>query len=500
MRRLLLQLSAISSLLLLIAAGYGESRPRYGGTVRVLLHDKVMSIDPLSEEDHPATRDRVAGLVFETLTTIDAQGHVRPCLASSWRSDQSKKSWQLRLRLANFHDGSVLTAADVAASLAKNNPAWKYSAPDRQTVIIDTPSPVQHMAEMLALPKYAILKRQTDSSGGVVLIGTGPYRLTQWQPGEKAQLAVNEDYWGGRAFPDAIEFQMGISLREQLLDRQLGPYSAAEVGIDQLRALEQAQTNQNLAVSRPADLLALVFLQPGPPTRADVARVGVEGDSPSHPGRKPVDPRVREALSLAINRAAITSVLLQRRGTPASGLLPQWLTGYEFMFPGSTNLERARELRADAAAYVIIAPIMLAYDAADPLSKLVAERIAVDAREAGIVVQPYAESHVNSKTARSSMNADAVLLRAPLQSVEPSVALAALSDDLGLFSESVPAVLAATRPEDLLEDERKLLADHRVLPVAHLPQAIWLNNNVHNWQQLMTGGWQLDQLWVEGAR
>jgi ABC-type transport system substrate-binding protein len=213
-----------------------------------------------------------------------------------------------------------------------------------------------------------------------------------------------------------------------------------------------------------------------------------------------VDSRVREALGLAINRAAITNVLLQRRGTPASGLLPQWLTGYEFMFPGSINLEHARELRADAAAYVVITPIMLAYDAADPLSKLVAERIALDAREAGIIVQPYAETHVNSKTARLSMNADAVLLRIPVQSVEPSVALAALSNDLGLFSENVPAILAATRPEELLENERKLLADYRVLPVAHLPEAIWLNNNVHNWQQLMTGGWQLDQLWVEGAR
>jgi len=474
-----------------------ESRPRYGGTVKVLLHDRVASIDPLGEEDRPAARDRIAALVFETLTSIDAQGHVRPGLASSWRSDPSRKSWQFRLRLANFHDGSVVTAADVAASLARSNPAWKYSAPDRQTVTIDAPSPVQHMPEMLAVTRYSIIKRQGDGNSAV-LTGTGPYKLTQWQPGERAQLAVNEDYWAGRAFPDAIEVQMGASLREQLLDRQLGPYSAAEVSVDQLRALEQS--NQNLAVSRLADLLALVFLQPGPPTRADFARVGVEGDSPSRTGRKPVDARVREALGLALNRSAITSVLLQRRSAPASGLLPQWLTGYEFLFPGNLDIAHARELRSDAAAYVVITPIMLAYDATDPLSKLVAERIALDAREAGIVVQPYAESHINSRSARASMNADAVLLRIPLQSLDPSVALAALSDDLGVSPESVPAVLAATRPEDLLDAERKLLADHRMIPVAHLPQAIWLHGNVHNWQEQMTGAWQLDQLWVEGAR
>jgi len=50
------------------ALAHGESRPRYSGTVKVLLHDRVSSMDPLSEEEHPAARDRLAALVFETLT------------------------------------------------------------------------------------------------------------------------------------------------------------------------------------------------------------------------------------------------------------------------------------------------------------------------------------------------------------------------------------------------------------------------------------------------
>jgi ABC-type transport system substrate-binding protein len=483
MKRLLFRLFAISSLVLLAAGGYGSSRPRYGGAVRVLLHDKVMSLDPLSDEDHPAARDRMAVLAFETLTEIDAQGRMLPMLASSWHADTAKRVWQFRLRLANFHDGTVLTAADAAASLAKSNPAWKYSAPDRQTVTIETPFPVQHLPEMLALPKYAIVKRQADVGGATILAGTGSYKLTQWQAGERAQFTANEDYWGGRPFADAIEFQMGASLRDQLMDRQLGPYAATELSVEQIRTVEQ--NNQTVVLSRPADLVAVVFLQP---------------DTGGKPGKKPVDARVREALGLAVNRAAISNVLFQRKGTPASGLLPQWLTGYEFMFGGTTNLEHARELRADAAAFVVISPIALAYDFADPQAKLVAERIAVDAREAGIVVQPYAESHINSRTSRSTINADAVLLRVPLESIDPQTALAVRIDDLGLFQESSQAILGATRPEDLLEIERKLLASNRVVPVAHIPQAVWLNNNAHNWQQLVTGAWQLDQLWVEGAR
>ena len=483
MKRLLLQLFAISSFVLLASGAYGGSRPRYGGTVRILLHDRVLSIDPLSDEDRPVARDRMAALTFENLTQVDAQGHLRPGLAVSWHADQSKRAWQFRLRLANFHDGTVLTAADVAASLAKSNPAWKYSAIDRQTMSIETPYAVQQMPELLALPRYAIVKRQADGNNAPMLIGTGSYKLNQWQAGEHAQFTANEDYWGGRPFPDAIEFQMGLSLREQLMDRQLGTYAATELSVDQIRNVEQ--NNQMITMSRPVDLLAVVFLQP---------------DSGGRPGRKPIDARVRQALGLTINRAAISNVIFQRKATPASGLLPQWLTGYEFMFNGATDINRAKELRGDAAAFVVISPIALAYDFADPLARLAAERIAVDAREAGIVVQPYAESHLYSKAARGPMNADAVLLRVPLQSLDPSVALATRIDDLGLSPENTPPILGATRPEDLLEIERKLLETNRVLPVAHVPQVLWLNNTAHNWQQELNGAWNLDQLWMEGAR
>jgi len=98
------------------------------------------------------------------------------------------------------------------------------------------------------------------------------------------------------------------------------------------------------------------------------------------------------------------------------------------------------------------------------------------------------------------MNADAILVRVPLQSLDPSVALAARTDDLGLAQENTPAILGATRAEDLLEIERKLVTSNRVVPVAHVPQVIWLNSLAHNWQQRLDGGWKLDQLWMEGAR
>jgi hypothetical protein len=277
---------------------------------------------------------------------------------------------------------------------------------------------------------------------------------------------------------------MGATLRDQLAERQLGPNSAAELTLDQVRTVESAK--QNISLSRPSDLLVVFFLQPEIPASSAAA------------GRKPIDPRVREVLSWAINRGAINNLLLQRKGVTASGLLPQWLTGYEFLFPGNFDLEHAKQLRSETAGLIIIPRISLAYDFSDPVAKLVAERIALDAREAGLTVQPYAESHVNSKSARAAMNADAVLLRVPLASLEPSVAMAALADDLGTADSA--AALSATRPEDVSEAERKALENFRAIPVVRIPQALWLNTGIHNWRQMANGAWSLDQLWTEGLR
>ncbi|HKW74438.1 MAG TPA: ABC transporter substrate-binding protein [Terriglobales bacterium] len=480
MKRLLSRSAAASSLVLtLLLAGHASSRPRYGGTAHILLHDRVNSIDPAAEEDYPAARDRVASLVFESLTTIDQSGQVRPLLAASWSSDSTKRAWQFRLRLANFHDGSTFTAADVVAALNKNPFGWKVTASDRLTAGIESATPVPFMPEVLAQTQFAIVKRLGDGS----LVGTGSYKLSQWQPGERATLTANEDYWGGRPYPDAVDFQMGASLRDQVLQRQLGPASLAEVPLDQVRALEQS--NQNLSIMPPADLLVVLFLQPD--------------SSAGSTARKAVDPRVREAFAYAVNRSAISNVILQKRGAPASGLLPQWLTGYEFLFPSRDNPDHARELRADTAALVIIPPISLAYDYADPAARLVAERIAVDAREIGLIVQPYGESHLY-RDSRSTLHADAVLLRLPLSSPNPSAALSGFLEKLDAPPQSIASALSASRPEELFDIEQKALEDFRIVPIAHVPQAVWLSNSIHNWQQLPTGAWDLDQLWVEGAR
>src|SRR5437763_6320396 len=135
-----------------------STRPHYGGTVRVLIQHKVNSLDPGVETEYPADREKLANLVFETLTEIDAQGHAHPKLAASWQADTGQRVWQFQLRAANFHDGTAVTSTMVVADLKAAAAEWKITSSGKQAFTIETPSPSPHLPELLSLPRFAIVK------------------------------------------------------------------------------------------------------------------------------------------------------------------------------------------------------------------------------------------------------------------------------------------------------------------------------------------------------
>ena len=97
-----------------------------------------------------------------------------------------------------------------------------------------------------------------------------------------------------------------------------------------------------------------------------------------------MQPEVWQALALAIDRAPIVNVLAQRRAEAAFGLLPQWLSGYAFLFLAAPDVTRAKQLISQLRA----TPLTLSYPANDGFARSVAERVALNARDAGIILQP----------------------------------------------------------------------------------------------------------------
>ena len=164
------------------------------------------------------------------------------------------------------------------------------------------------------------------------------------------------------------------------------------------------------------------------------------------------DARVREALALSIDRKPIQFVLLKGAADPTASMLPNWMTGYSAAFPTQSDLPRAKALLADSRPRALT----LSYDPRDPQSQLIAERIALNAREVGITVQ-----------VSMSGGDDIRLIRIALVTPDPALALRETARELSLPE---PA-LRGNSVEDLYQAECSLLEGNGVIPLFHVPVA-----------------------------
>lgn len=421
---------AISALALCGAA----TRPHYGGTLRVEMRAGQPDSGPLR------------ALVSETLARLNAVGTPQPWLALSWQHDPAEKRWQFSLRPGvRLHDGSALTPAAVAATLEAALPDVTIAS----TAVGDNAGVSVRAGD----PMPALL---LDLAGNGWL-DTGPFRVAGFESGRHATFAANQDYWGGRPFLDAIDVQFGRSLRDQLADLELGKADVVEIGPTDLRRA----ADRGLAVwhSAGVNLIALEF-------------------TAGHAN----DARLREALALSIDRGAMHSVLLQKQGEVSAALLPQWLSGYAFAFPSAPDLARARALVAALPPAARTAT--LSYDPAMRAARSLAERIAVNARDAGLAVQASPQN----------AQADVRLVEARVASLDPEQALAGLAAALGL-----PSPTPATSAAGLYESERKLLDDFRVIPLFHLPVYYGVSGKVRVFTGppvTRLGDWDFGGVWL----
>src|SRR5580692_10900074 len=245
------------------------------------------------------------------------------------------------------------------------------------------------------------------------------FNITLWEGGRRAVYAADENAVGGRPFVDSVEIQLARPPRDQSIDLELGKTDIVELGPNEIR---RQQPGRKTWQSQPVRVVALVF------------------------SRRIEDVRVREALALAVDRAAILTVLLQRQGEVSGALLPQWVSGYAFLFPAAFDLPRARALAAGAHP--------LSLGVSDPGLRTIADRIALNARDAGLTVN----------VAPQGAAADIRLVETRIAATEPSRALAGLAAAFGLAEPS-----RADTPDALYAAERNLLDGFRVVPLFHLP-------------------------------
>jgi MarR-like DNA-binding transcriptional regulator SgrR of sgrS sRNA len=449
MMRFSLLLLAVNSLLW-SATSFAAERPHYGGTLRIEVRDTWQSLDPVALTS-PASKS-LSLTVFETLVALDGRGSPQPLLASSWTSEPGNQRWRFQLRSGvSFSDGTPLDAAAVVASLRNSNSEWKVVAAG-DSVIIETEAPDLFLPATLAEVRHSIVRR---NNGG--LIGTGPFVIREWTAGKHLTLAANDLYWAGRPFVDVMNVDIGKNDREQMMMLDLGKADVVQVAAENIHRTQA--DNRELMTSRPAELMALVFA--GAP----------QSDDEIH---------MRNAMAMSIDTAALNDVVMQGGGEPASALLPTWMSGYGFVFRGAQSAGARLQTSSKRNQ-----TWTLSFDNPDPVARVIAQRLALNAHDAGITLDTKGDANIDLR-----------LVRIPLTSSDPHIALAELANALQLprpkFNDSSVA--------DLYAAEKNLLDSHRLIPLLHLRVALALRPGIHDMSSSPDGNWRLQNAWLAAEK
>jgi len=261
--------------------------------------------------------------VCETLLGANALGRPQPALAERWKVSADGLAWHFTLRPgARFHDGSRVTAAVVVQSLqrAQKAPALLSKAPITAItaqgdggVLIRLSQPHNALAAQLAHYSTLVLAPGSFGADGKVvrIIGSGPYRIAKLVPPQQVETEAFDDYDRPASTP-------APAIRSVA-------YLAA--GRAETRALMVEGGQAHLAYGLdPASLRRLRRHAKVGITSVTLPRTVIVKLNATLPGLQ--DVRVREALSLSIDRAGIAHALMGDEALAATQLLPPTLADW----------------------------------------------------------------------------------------------------------------------------------------------------------------------------
>jgi ABC-type transport system substrate-binding protein len=267
---------------------------------------------------------------------------------------------------------------------------------------------------------------------------------------------------------------LGVPPLKALLDVQLGKTDLGELSVDTAKRAQQ--TNLKTWVSVPLTLYALKL---------------TDG------GRSENQQRLKQAINFSLDRSAMARVLLQKQAEAAASFLPQWLSGYAFLFDAERDLEQAKDLRGKIPTTTAGAaqPLRVTVDANNELSRLIAERVAVDARAAGLTLQTVRSGNRTANDAAApKSDGEAQLIAWRYTSLSPRRVL----ETLGTASRWLAA--DSTVPADAdarYAWERRMLEEKNLLPLVAVPDFAVMDGRVRNWSPAPWGEWRLADVWLE---
>ena len=320
----------------------------------------LASIDPMRSLDFTIPNS----LIFDRLMRRDADGALTPNLAESWERPEPTL-WRLRLRGdARFHDGTPLTAADTAATLnyalapANNSllriqtqPLIRAEAPDARTLLLHTSVPTGLLPDLVAAVPTLQAQQLADPAAPFRTkpIGSGPWRLEDWRPGERVTFVATGQHW-------------------RLRDPGFARIVVRAVPEAATRVADLQSGGAGIASDIPLGLVA----RAGRGTARVVRQPGIRTQYLSFWFRPPFDnPLVRQAVYHAIDRQALRDAAWGDLAQTATGPVPTHMGGYRPAFPQSdTDPARSRALLQQAGQTL---PVRIELDV--PPTELIAAQV-----------------------------------------------------------------------------------------------------------------------------
>jgi peptide/nickel transport system substrate-binding protein len=333
------RMPAVRALALAAVVVFGAlALPAGAANLTIGLGTDVTAIDPHYHNVTP--NNNVAAHIFGYLVQRNEKSQLEPGLATEWKAIDPL-TWEFKLRKGvRFHDGADFTAADVVASIERvptvpNSPSpfTAYTKQIKEMVVVDpltirlktaTPYPLMpsDMTQVVIVSKAAAKATTDDFNAGRAAIGTGPYKLVRYAKGDRIELARNEAWWGGRTPWEKVT----LRLLPQDASRVAALLSGDVQVIENVPTSDVAQLRKDkrLQVFRTvADRLIYLHMD----SDRDVSPF-VTDKAGKPMARNPLkDPRVRKAISKAINRQAMVEKVMEGEAIPAGQLVPDFLFG-----------------------------------------------------------------------------------------------------------------------------------------------------------------------------
>lgn len=336
-------------------SGKTEENTATGGDLIIAELSDASSLDPHGSNDVPSSN--VQSNLYETLVVRDANGELAPGLAESW-TQVDELTWEFKLKQGvTFHDGEAFNAEAVKASFDRlldpvvASPraflfemVTEVKVIDENTVQFVTEYPfspllahLTHNGGGIISPKsieadYAAIEADSSVIAGSVIgtnpVGTGPFKFENWTPGTEIKLVKNTEYHGTPASIDSVTFKVVPEGATRVAELQSGfahiigtvdPAQVANVNsFDGASVLETATSS----------LTYLGFNTKKAPFD---------------------DPKVRQAISTAIDRDSLIQGIFEGYGIPAISPLSPGIFGYtEDVTSMAYNIEEAKALLAES--------------------------------------------------------------------------------------------------------------------------------------------------------